>query len=232
MIARVLVVVPVRDEERLLPACLTALARAAERVDVPVRIQLVLDACTDASARVPASNVEVMEIDERNVGAARSLGFAETGATCGPETWFATTDADSEVDDSWLRAQLGYACNGTDVVAGVVGVRSWADQAAATRRAYEKQYRSTGAHGHVHGANLGFRADTYWRIGGFRHLRTGEDIEMVARMIAAGARVTWADDVVVTTSARRIGRAPHGFADHLRRIERAVNPHRKESRSA
>jgi cellulose synthase/poly-beta-1,6-N-acetylglucosamine synthase-like glycosyltransferase len=232
VIARVLVVVPVRDEERLLPACLTALARAAERVDVPVRIQLVLDACTDASARVPASNVEVMEIDERNVGAARSLGFAETGATCGPETWFATTDADSEVDDSWLRAQLGYARNGTDVVAGVVGVRSWGDHPAAVRRAYEKQYRTTRAHGHVHGANLGFRADAYWRIGGFRHLHTGEDIEVVARMIAAGARVTWADDVVVTTSARRIGRAPHGFADHIGRIERAVNPHRKESRSA
>ncbi|MFQ6394185.1 hypothetical protein ACLMAJ_12065 [Nocardia sp. KC 131] len=47
-IARVLVVVPVRDEERLLPACLTVLARAAARVDVPVRVQLVLDACTDA----------------------------------------------------------------------------------------------------------------------------------------------------------------------------------------
>ncbi|MFD6161311.1 glycosyltransferase [Nocardia sp. NPDC060256] len=228
-VARILVVVPVRNEERLLPACLSALARAAGRVDVPVRVQLVLDACTDDSACVPTSDVEVMAIDERNVGAARALGFAHAGASCAAETWFATTDADSEVDDLWLRAQLDYANTGSEVVAGIVGVRGWADHEATTRQNYEQQYRTTGAHGHVHGANLGFRADTYWRVGGFRQLRTGEDVDLVSRMTAAGASIEWAEDVLVTTSARRVGRAPQGFAAHLRRIERT---YRAESRSA
>ncbi|MFI6168972.1 glycosyltransferase [Nocardia sp. NPDC051052] len=228
-VTRILVVVPVRNEQRLLPACLAALARAAGRVDVPVRVQLVLDACTDDSALVPTANVEVMAVDERNVGAARALGFAHAGATCSAETWFATTDADSEVDELWLRSQLEYAHTGSDVVAGIVGVRSWADHAAETRRRYEQQYRTAGAHRHVHGANLGFRADAYWRVGGFRHLRTGEDVDLVTRMVASGAPVGWAEDVLVTTSARRVGRAPQGFAAHLRRIE---STYRAESRSA
>lgn len=228
-VARILVVVPVRNEERLLPACLSALARAAGRVEVPVRVQLVLDACTDGSADVPTSNVGVMQVDERNVGAARALGFAHAGANCAAETWFATTDADSEVDDRWLQTQLEYAHAGNDVVAGIVGVRSWADHAATTRQRYEQEYGTGDGHGHVHGANLGFRADTYWRVGGFRQLRTGEDVDLVARMAAGGARIAWAEDVRVTTSARRVGRAPQGFAAHLRRLE---NTYRAESRSA
>ncbi|MFE9580620.1 glycosyltransferase [Nocardia sp. NPDC006044] len=228
-VARILVVVPVRNEQRLLPACLSALARAAGRVEVPVRIQLVLDACTDGSAAVAPSNVAVMQVDERNVGAARALGFAHAGAHCAAETWFATTDADSEVDERWLQRQLEYARAGNDVVAGIVGVRSWADHAAATRRRYEREYGTGEGHGHVHGANLGFRADAYWRIGGFRPLRTGEDVDLVSRMAAGGARIAWAGDVLVHTSARRVGRAPQGFAARLRRLE---NSYRAESRSA
>ncbi|WP_216896323.1 glycosyltransferase [Nocardia alni] len=223
-ITRILVVVPVHNEERLLARCLTALERAAARAQVPVRIQLVLDGCTDASTRIPGSAVEVLEIDQRNVGAARAAGFAETGSGCGAETWFATTDADSEVDQWWLRRQLAYARAGADAVAGVVSVRRWSDHRLLTARRYERRYRRRlrgRGHGHIHGANLGFRADLYWRTGGFRHLRTGEDIDLVSRIAAVGARIEWAEDVVVATSARQLGRAPAGFADHLRRIDNA-----------
>lgn len=217
----IVVVVPVRNEERLLPRCLAALERAVRRVDVPVRVQLVLDACTDGSARVAAS-AEVLTVWERNVGAARRLGFEHAGSGCASETWFATTDADSEVEPSWLSAQLDYARAGFEAVAGVVAVRQWDAHSARTRRIYERQYLEHGpeGHGHVHGAALGFRADAYWGIGGFRALPTGEDVDLVARLRASGAAIAWAGDVAVTTSARRHGRAPHGFAEHLRRIGR------------
>lgn len=223
-ITRILVVVPVHNEERRLARCLAALERSAVRVPVPVRIQLVLDQCTDCSARIPGSAIDVLEIDERNVGAARAAGFIEAGSGCGPETWFATTDADSEVDRWWLRRQLLHARAGADAVAGIVDVRGWSGHPPRTARRYEHRYRRwvfDGGHGHVHGANLGFRADVYWRTGGFRRLRTGEDGDLVSRMTADGARIAWAEDVVVTTSARRFGRAPAGFAEHLRRINNA-----------
>jgi hypothetical protein len=65
-----------------------------------------------------------------------------------------------------------------------------------------------------------------------RHLRTGEDVELVSRMSDGGARIAWAEDVAVTTSARRIGRTPEGFAFHLRRLDRAGYREGRERRGA
>ena len=46
------VVVPAHDEEDLLPACLTALRRAARQVSVPVHVLVAADSCTDRTAAV------------------------------------------------------------------------------------------------------------------------------------------------------------------------------------
>ena len=55
----VLVVVPARNEERLLPRCLQALQDAADRLaaerpGVAVRVVVVLDRCSDGSAEIVA----------------------------------------------------------------------------------------------------------------------------------------------------------------------------------
>jgi hypothetical protein len=49
------VVVPARDEEELLPACLVASRDAAESVRIPVHLLVVPDACTDKTAAVTAA---------------------------------------------------------------------------------------------------------------------------------------------------------------------------------
>ncbi|MEU8895770.1 glycosyltransferase [Nocardia sp. NPDC048505] len=218
---RIVVVVPVCNEEQLLPRCLRALRRSADAVAIPVRIQLVLNGCTDGSARVAGPDIEVVTLDEPNVGMARGLGFAAAGAGCGRETWFATTDADSAVDQWWLRRQLRHARRGADIVAGVVRVDDWSASTPVARARYEQRYRRPqgDGHGHVHGANLGFRADTYWDAGGFDALATGEDVDLVERATARGAHLVWAEDVVVTTSGRTEGRAPDGFAAHVRALD-------------
>lgn len=224
-IDEVVVVVPVRDEQQLLPVCLDALRRCAERVRVPVRIRVVLDACTDRSALVAAAaGVEVIAVGARNVGAARAAGFATASVGGGARTWFATTDADSRVDRGWLDRQLRYAAAGAEIVAGVVTVADWGHYAPQVRARYERAYRVERATGHIHGASLGFRADVYWRTGGFAPLKSGEDVDFVRRASAGGARVVWAGDVVVATSGRRFGRAPGGFAAHLRRLESPCGP--------
>ena len=46
------VVVPARNEGELLPGCLENLTAAAGMVEVPVRIVVVLDDCTDGSGAV------------------------------------------------------------------------------------------------------------------------------------------------------------------------------------
>ena len=59
---------------------------------------------------------------------------------------------------------------------------------------------------------MGFRADAYWHVGGFRALATGEDVELVERFEAAGLRIHRDASLSVATSDRRDGRAPGGFA--------------------
>jgi GT2 family glycosyltransferase len=207
------VVIPAHNEHDRLSRCLAGLAEAAEGVDVPVRVTVVLDACTDRSEDVIAKPVEVLRVNVRNVGSARAAGFAASSAD--PAVWLATTDADCVVPTRWLSEQVAHHNRGLHGVVGTVSV-DWQEHSRATQRRYERLYGVGGAsHGHVHGANLGMRADAYWRVGGFRSLRVGEDVDLVERLVAAGAPIAWDADNPVLTSDRRDSRAPGGFGDYL-----------------
>ena len=65
------------------------------------------------------------------------------------------------------------------------------------------------------GANLGVRADRYLAAGGWADLPTAEDHDLWRRLHQTGARTCSSAKIVVATSGRRIGRAPHGFAGAL-----------------
>ena len=220
MLTRFAVVVPAHNEEDLLPSCLAALSACAGLVaPLPVEIIVAADDCTDATVAVAhAYGAEVVEIAARNVGRARAAGLAHA-LRSGPEgLWLATTDADSRVPPGWLRAQRAHARAGADLVVGTVTVERWAAWPATVRERYELRYRAgltaTG-HDHVHGANLGCDARAYQAAGGFAPLTHDEDRDLVARVVAAGARVVYDTNHPVVTSARRIARAPAGFAAHL-----------------
>jgi glycosyltransferase involved in cell wall biosynthesis len=227
------VVVPAHNEEELLTACLTALRSAAGAAGVPVRLLVVADACTDATAAVAAAGgAEVIRVRARNVGAARAAGMARllrrTDGTEGTDpaaTWLATTDADTVVPPGWLRRQLGYAGQGWDVVLGTVTVTDWAGHPPHAPAVFEAMYEfGAGPHPHVHGANLGIRASAYLAAGGFRPLRTAEDHALLAAATEAGCRVLRAGDITVVTSARRQARAPRGFSRALRVLARESGP--------
>ena len=72
-----------------------------------------------------------------------------------------------------------------------------------------------GSHPHVHGANLGVRADAYLKAGGWSHVETGEDHDLWSRLTEAGLRRLSSSAITVLTSGRRVGRAPNGFAEAL-----------------
>ena len=134
--------------------------------------------------------------------------------------WYATTDADSAVPADWL---LRMTASDADMVLGVVRVPAWRHYPAEVARRYLRAYQSKGpGHNHIHGANMGFLADAYWAVGGFRALPTGEDVELVDRFEAAGLRIHRDADLSVATSDRRHGRAPGGFAKHLRELSSSV----------
>jgi glycosyltransferase involved in cell wall biosynthesis len=224
------VVVPAHNEEELLPACLAALRSAAGAAGVPVRLLVVADACTDATAAVAvAAGAEVLRIRARNVGTARAAGMARllrrTEDTEPGDVWLATTDADTVVPTDWLRRQLGYAGQGWDVVLGTVTVTDWAGHPPHAPTVFEAMYEfGAGPHPHVHGANLGIRASAYLAAGGFRPLSTAEDHALLAAATEAGCQVLQAADITVATSARRQARAPRGFSHALRSLAAEPGP--------
>ena len=220
------VVVPAHNEEALLPACLTALGRAARQVSVPVRMLVAADSCTDRTAAVArAHGALVISLRARRVGAARAAGMAEVlrlTACAGLDPaaiWLATTDADTVVPAGWLQRQVAHADQGWDVVLGTVTVADWSEHPPHAPAAFAARYESGDRpHPHVHGANIGIRASAYRAAGGFPPLRSAEDHALLAAVAEAGCSVLRADDVTVETSARRHARAPHGFSHLLRTL--------------
>lgn len=221
MIKAVGVVVPAHNEEDLLPSCLAAISRTAQMVTgLPVHIIVVADACTDQTAdRARENGAAVVEIGAHSVGAAREAGMEEvlsrTRALDPGEVWLATTDADTLVPADWLVRHLRHAAVGWDAVVGTITVTGWAEHPPEVPLLFYEHYATArGAHSHVHGANLGFRAVAYLAAGGFSSSPTAEDQALVDSLTATGRRVLRTTEVSVLTSARRRARAPLGFS-HL-----------------
>lgn len=220
------VVVPAHDEEAYLPSCLRALSIAIAGVPISVNqvdVVVVLDACTDRS-RQAAEAFRIVEIDAHNVGAARRVGFAALlsgrPVTLPDERcWLATTDADTLVPPDWLSRMLTYAGEGWDAVAGTVRVTDWAEhwgpKAQQLQTIWRDGYNADDGHAHVHGANLGLRADCYRDVGGMPAVALSEDESLIAAIATTGRRVRHAADLPVVTSSRSTPRAKGGFGTLL-----------------
>lgn len=223
---RVVVVVPARDEERDLPACLAGLLVAVANSPAPARIVVVDDASLDATATVARTRLapphQVVEGPGRDVGSARRHGVAvAVGDDVDPRrVWIASTDADTVVPPDWLVRQVRHAAAGTDAVAGVVTL---GDAPAALVAAFRTRYghHTDGTHRHLHAANLGIRLSTLQAAGSWRSAGHAEEHDLWRRL-PPGTRVVADSALVVTTSARLQGRAPIGFAADLARLWSAV----------
>lgn len=225
MIRTVGVVVPVANEEALLPGCLEALCAAADDLgqDLTVRTVVVLDACDDESAAIAAAfEVETISVRHRQVGSARRAGARQLlgAAEHHEELWLANTDADSRVPRDWLCGMVELADSGADLVLGTVRPAAGLDRRIAD--AWYARHVLDDGHPHIHGANLGIRADSYRRAGGWPRLATGEDEALVARAATLdGVRIARTSRFPVATSIRLTARAPYGFSSYLRGLSAA-----------
>ncbi|HEY4333560.1 MAG TPA: glycosyltransferase [Ilumatobacteraceae bacterium] len=220
----VVVVVPARDEEQSIKSCVSSIHRAALLVRpwATVDIVVVADSCTDETADVVRrrwpTRCCVLELDAGCVGAARRAGVAaglSRSTASRDRVWIANTDADTTVPVTWLVSQLRLARRGVAAVAGVVRLDDRVG--SALRHAFAMSYpiSADGSHAHVHGANLGVRADVYLGAGGWSaQLCSSEDHDLWGRLVGDN-RVVATDAVWVITSPRSIGRAPNGFAANI-----------------
>lgn len=215
MIEHIAVVVPARNEEELIGACLASIADACTVLDpaVAVSVIVVADECHDATADIArAAGAAVVEVGLMNVGAVRRVGARIAGMR--GADWMAITDADSRVPVEWLQRQVELERAGVDLMLGTVRP-DFGDLSDDEASAWLATHPSSSG-GRIYGANLGIRMSSYCAIGEFRDLAEHEDVDLVARAGDHGVRIVSTDACEVVTSGRREGRTPGGFASFLR----------------
>jgi cellulose synthase/poly-beta-1,6-N-acetylglucosamine synthase-like glycosyltransferase len=220
------VLIPARNEEELLPRCLDSVLAACAVLPCSVTSDVIVavDSSNDMTHKISEQMLRghgiVVLTQAGIVGSARALA-AKTALEryVGPRRncWLANTDADCCVPRTWLIDQLALAEQNVQAIAGIVEVDSFAEHSFGVALRFRDSYliQPDGSHPHVHGANMGVRADAYLRAGGWGDLETAEDHDLWKRLRKIGSRHLSVDRVKVLTSGRRVGRAPHGFAGAL-----------------
>lgn len=242
---RASVVVPARNEEDLIRACLLALAAQSGVPYDWYEILLVLDRCTDDTARRagevrashPGLRVRLLEGPGQGSGFARRVGMetaCERLLSVGrPDGLIASTDADTTVAPDWLAAQLAAVRTGARAIGGRIGlgedetlpprVRDWhADHSRARYRALleDPTRRGRTEHWQFSGASLALTAETYREVGGLEPLTTLEDEHLEKILLQKGIPIERLLSVRATTSPRLKGRAERGLSHDLSQAAR------------
>ncbi len=245
---RACVVVPARNEEKLVECCLEGLADQAEVERGGFEVILVLDACSDgteqraralAAAR-PHPRLHLIDGPGRGSGPARRIGMdlaCERLLAVGrPDGLIASTDADSVVAPTWLGAQLAAVAAGARAIGGRVEIRDEdarrlgrrvlrlrAEQAAARHRALldtPAGRASACEHWQFSGASMALTAETYAQIGGIEPSPALEDEALERSLVRHGIPISRLSSVRVATSGRTDGRAARGLAHDLAQATR------------
>lgn len=237
MALRAIVVVPARDEEEAIGACLEALAaQSASRHSFETI--LVLDRCRDGTEEVAVRTADRLALalyrlpgPGQGAGAARRVGMeaaAERLLALGcPDGLVACTDADSRPAPDWLERQLAHVGHGAQAIAGLIeldpaeaqtlprGVLRRRERDAAERLGHVRRAEPGAAHHHFAGASIGITARAYQEVGGLEPLAALEDAAFADRLAAHGIPILRASDVRVRTSARARGRVLRGLSVDL-----------------
>jgi len=248
-----IIAIPVRNEERLIGACLTAIGWQ-EAAPHP-HVVLLLNNTTDRTARVAREaaaclplTLTILEhsfpLAEQTAGHARRRAMQQAASRAQPGGVLLCTDADGRVEPDWLAANLFHIRHGADSVAGRV-VLDAADAAAIPAALHEADAREVAyatvldeiaclidpdpadpwpRHTEHSGASICVTVEAYQHCGGIPAVSLGEDRAFFAALRGIDARIRHAPDVVVTVSGRVFGRARGGMADTIRRRMTAPDP--------
>lgn len=197
----------------------------------------------DLVPRFPELDVMIADVSfvppAAHVGSARRLAMEmalQGAAADDTRTVLMTTDADADPAPNWVAANLAAIEAGADVVGGAIVADREEEERLGPgfrkRAALHKTYmeladRLAGLidplpwdpmprhYDHL-GGSIAVKASAYKAVGGMRALPFREDIDLIDRLRAAGARLRHDPAVRVMVSARLVGRARSGMADCIR----------------
>jgi len=246
--ARFCVCVPARDEADRLPILLDALARqdVDGPIRVSILINNTVDDSVAAVARAQAAWGERLHLavachelppERAHAGTARRLAMEAGLARIDPDRGvLISTDADTRPPSNWISAMLRAIDAGLDIVGGRIVVddaeplaadmdamqvkldRYWACVRAIEDDIDPCRWDPAPRHGDHTGASLAILAPLYRAAGGVPAIPAGEDRALVEAAVAAGGRLGHPMSVWTRVSARTIGRATGGMADHMQAL--------------
>ncbi len=250
--ARFCVCVPARDEADRLPILLDALARqdVDGPIRVSILINNTVDDSVAAVARAQAAWGERLHLavachdfppEHAHAGTARRLAMEAGLARIDPDRGvLISTDADTRPPSDWISAMLCATDAGLDIVGGRIVVddaeplatamdamqvkldRYWACVRAIEDDIDPCRWDPAPRHGDHTGASLAILAPLYRAAGGVPAIPAGEDRALVEAAVAAGGRLGHPMSVWTRVSARTIGRATGGMADHMQALSDRV----------
>ncbi len=244
---RAVVVIPARDEQDRIAACIAALAAQRGLAAQDYEVIVILDGCTDDTAAVAeqaslaAPSLRLHQVSlatSQGVGRARRLGMdlaCERLLALGREEGLiASTDADSVVAPDWLAVQLELLESGAEAIGGRIELHE-EELAALAPEAVRARERAAGEraeralrhavapglveHHQFSGASLALTAAAYSRCGGLPVRAALEDEALEEALANQGVAIHRSRRVRVRTSARVSGRAPRGLARDLARAD-------------
>lgn len=234
------IVIPARNEEARIGACLAALAGHGNAMVI-----LVVNNTTDRTSAVARDIAAQVDLDltvlerelapHEGVGSARKIGCDHALRNMVNLRYLLTTDADCIVAPDWIARNLAHlqtvdaVCGKVDLIQPEAELLNGMDpHLAALEGTYRRLVQDIyarhapgcadigGTHGEAAGASLAFSKAAYLAVGGFAQVRCGEDRRIVRELRTASYRVCHADDVKVQASCRLTGRAVGGMSDALK----------------
>ena len=240
------VVVPARDEEERIGACLDALGAQSGLEPGSWEVLLVLDRCRDrtreralaSAASHPHLALQLLDGPGQGSGGARAMGMdaacERLHAVGRPDGLIASTDADTRVAPDWLARQLDLARGGARAIGGRIELcpveREELNQAVIAGHRAQSLTRfervlanlpddgSVADHWQFSGASMAVTADTYRAVGGLGESVHSEDEALERALLERGVPIERRLEVKVTTSPRLDGRASHGLGRLLRTL--------------
>jgi GT2 family glycosyltransferase len=246
-IKKTVVAIPAKNEAALIGKCLVALNRQSIPAD---DIVLLLNDCTDDTARViatlppAASNIHVIECSLpppfAGAGEARRIAMehaATLACSLAGDGVLLTTDADGQVGEDWIAANLAAIAMGADVVCGqaivhcieALMIPQYLHDDNVIEVAYGQLLDEIAAvmdpdpadpwprHTEESGASIAVTMRAFNKAGGMPKVLSGEDRAFLHSLRRIDAKIRHAPGLKVTVSGRVEGRAEGGMAETIKR---------------